>query len=197
MKTLIFATGNAHKAEEVADLLEGLVQIKTLKDLGFRGDLPEEQDSLQGNALQKARRVYALYGRDCFADDTGLEVEAIGMEPGVYSARYAGPENDPRANTAKLLHKLRPHDNRKAQFRTVIALILDGREYLFEGIVRGQILKKEQGQQGFGYDPVFLPDGYDRSFAEMSLEEKNSISHRFRAIQKMKRFLQTKLQAPA
>ncbi len=193
MKTLIFATGNAHKTEEVALLLKGLVQLKNLRELGFQGDLPEEQDTLEGNALQKARRVYELYGQDCFADDTGLEVEALNMEPGVYSARYAGQENNPRANTEKLLRKLAPYQNRKARFRTVIALIIDGREHLFEGIVRGEILKEGRGTQGFGYDPVFLPEGHERSFAEMSLEEKNAISHRFRAIQKMKAFLETKL----
>ncbi len=195
MKTLIFATGNAHKTEEVALLLKGLVQLKNLRELGFQGDLPEEQDTLEGNALQKARRVYELYGQDCFADDTGLEVEALNMEPGVYSARYAGQENNPRANTEKLLRKLAPHQNRNARFRTVIALIIDGREHLFEGIVRGEILKEGRGTQGFGYDPVFLPEGHERSFAEMSLEEKNAISHRFRAIQKMKAFLETKLKA--
>ena len=195
MKTLIFATGNAHKTEEVALLLKGLVQLRNLRELGFQGDLPEEQDTLDGNALQKARYVYELYGQDCFADDTGLEVEALNMEPGVYSARYAGPHSNPGANTEKLLRKLAPHENRKARFRTVIALILNGREYLFEGVVEGEILKEGRGEQGFGYDPVFLPKGHARSFAEMSLEEKNAISHRFRAIQKMKAFLETKLKA--
>ncbi len=189
MMQLIFATGNQHKLEEVAELLDGLVQLKGLHEMGFNGELPEEQDTLQGNALQKARKVYELYGQNCFADDTGLEVEALNMAPGVYSARYAGPDSTPEKCRQKLLAELAPHNNRKARFRTVIALILNGREYLFEGIVEGEILRNPRGKQGFGYDALFLPRGHQRSFAEMSLQEKNAISHRYQAIQKMKTFL--------
>ncbi len=193
MRTLIFASGNAHKLVEVSILLQGIAQIQGLRQMGFSGDLPEEHDSLEANALQKAREVYRLYGRDCFADDTGLEVYALDMAPGVYSARYAGVEHDDEANVQKLLKELEGQEDRRARFRSLIALILDGREYLFEGVVQGQILREKRGAFGFGYDPVFLPDGYDKTFAEMPLTEKNAISHRYRALQKMKQFLTKQL----
>ncbi len=195
MRELIFASGNSHKLEEVSALLQGLVSVKGLRELGFTGELPEEHDSLEANALQKAREVQRLYGRDCFADDTGLEVYALNMAPGVYSARYAGAGQDPQANLKKLMQELEGQKDRRARFRTVIALLLDGREYFFEGIVEGHILPEARGLGGFGYDPVFLPEGHSLSFAEMPLAEKNAISHRYRALQKMKDFLKKQSRA--
>ena len=189
MKTLVFATNNLHKLEEVRDILGGSFRIASLKEIGCTDDIPETADTLEGNALQKARYVKDKFGYDCFADDTGLEVEALGGAPGVFSARYAGPGHDSEANMQKLLKELEGKTNRQAQFRTVVALILEGREYTFEGIVRGSILAECSGTAGFGYDPLFVPEGYAETFAEMGSEEKNRISHRARAVQKLADFL--------
>ena len=189
MKTLVFATNNLHKLEEVRDILGGSFRIASLKEIGCTDDIPETADTLEGNALQKARYVKDKFGYDCFADDTELEVEALGGAPGVFSARYAGPGHDSEANMQKLLKELEGKTNRQAQFRTVVALILEGREYTFEGIVRGTILTERRGTAGFGYDPVFVPEGYAETFAEMGSEEKNRISHRARAVQKLADFL--------
>ncbi len=189
MKTLVFATNNLHKLEEVRDILGGSFRIASLKEIGCTDDIPETADTLEGNSLQKARYVKEKFGYDCFADDTGLEVEALGGAPGVFSARYAGPGHDSEANMQKLLKELEGKANRQAQFRTVVALILEGREYTFEGIVRGTILTERRGTAGFGYDPVFVPEGYAETFAEMGSEEKNRISHRARAVQKLADFL--------
>ena len=189
MKTLVFATNNLHKLEEVRDILGGSFRIASLKEIGCTDDIPETADTLEGNALQKARYVKDKFGYDCFADDTGLEVEALGGAPGVFSARYAGPGHDSEANMQKLLKELEGKTNRQAQFRTVVALLLEGREYTFEGIVRGTILTERRGTAGFGYDPVFVPEGYAETFAEMGSEEKNRISHRARAVQKLADFL--------
>lgn len=189
MKTLVFATNNLHKLEEVRDILGGSFRIASLKEIGCTDDIPETADTLEGNSLQKARYVKEKFGYDCFADDTGLEVEALGGAPGVFSARYAGPGHGSEANMQKLLKELEGKANRQAQFRTVVALILEGREYTFEGIVRGTILTERRGTAGFGYDPVFVPEGYAETFAEMGSEEKNRISHRARAVQKLADFL--------
>lgn len=187
---LIIATNNAHKVEEIKSKLPKGVDVKSLREVNITEEIPEEQDTLEGNALQKARYIYENYGLNCFADDTGLEVEALGNAPGVYSARYAGQAHDSEANMKKLLSELNNATNRKARFRTVVALIIDGEEHLFEGEVSGRILEKKQGNEGFGYDPIFCPNGYTSSFAEMSLDEKNKISHRGRAVAKLIDFLQ-------
>ena len=186
---LIFATHNQHKTEEAREIGASFIQLKNLKDIGCFEEIPETADTLPGNALQKARFVFERYHVNCFADDTGLEVEALDGRPGVYSARYAGEHCTYQDNVDKLLREMKGMTNRKACFKTVIALILDGKEYLFEGRVDGQIIDNQRGMSGFGYDPVFLPDGFDRTFAEMSEEEKNEISHRGRAIRKMMEFL--------
>ena len=178
---LVFATNNAHKLEEIREMAGGQYEIVSLKEIGCQEEIPEEQDTLEGNALQKARFVKERYGADCFADDTGLEIAALGGEPGVRSARYAGEGHDSEANMRKVLAKMEGVDDRRARFRTVIALILDGEEHLFEGEVRGEILREKHGAEGFGYDPIFRPEGFAESFAEMSLDAKNAISHRGRA----------------
>lgn len=164
-------------------------EIVSLEEIGCREEIPEDYETLQENALEKARYVKEHYGYDCFADDTGLEIEALGNRPGVYSARYAGPAKDSQANMRKVLEEMEGERNRKARFRTVIALIWKGREYSFEGEVRGEILTARQGQTGFGYDPIFRPDGYKESFAEMPMDEKNSISHRGKAVKKLVDYL--------
>ena len=189
MINLIFATNNPHKLDEVKQKLNGAFLIQTLQDIGCVDDLPETSDTLEGNALQKARYLHEKYGCNCFADDTGLEVEALNNAPGVYSARYAGEAKNSEANMDKLLRELSGQSNRKARFRTVIALILDDKEYLFEGVATGTILEERQGDKGFGYDPLFLPDGYAKSFAQLSMDEKNAISHRGRATEKLLTFL--------
>lgn len=186
---LVFATNNAHKLEEIREMAGGQYEIVSLKEIGCQEEIPEEQDTLEGNALQKARFVKERYGADCFADDTGLEIAALGGEPGVRSARYAGEGHDSEANMRKVLAKMEGVDDRRARFRTVIALILDGEEYLFEGEVRGEILREKHGAEGFGYDPIFRPEGFAESFAEMSLDAKNAISHRGRATRALIRFL--------
>lgn len=186
---LVFATNNKHKLEEISRMLNGKHDIVSLAEIGCQDDIPEEQDTLEGNALQKARYIREHYGYDCFADDTGLEVEALDHRPGVYSARYAGPAKDSLANMNKILQEMEDAQNRNARFRTVIALILNGEEHLFEGQVEGEILTAPQGEAGFGYDPIFRPAGYNISFAEMLPEEKNKISHRGKATEKLCRFL--------
>lgn len=200
MKKIVFATNNAHKIQEVKGILEAngadllsRYQILSLADIGCTEDIPETSNTFSGNALQKAEYVKVHYGYDCFADDSGLEVRALGMAPGVYSARYANDEgfdHDSEANMDKLLrHMSHVKEDRSAQFRTVIVLLMDGQQQEFEGICRGQITTERCGSGGFGYDPIFRPDGYDQSFAEMGTEAKNKISHRALAIQKLVEFL--------
>lgn len=189
MTEIIFATNNAHKLSEVQALLGDKFHLVTLRDCGITEDIPETADTLDGNASQKSHYLHDRVGKNCFADDTGLEVEALGGAPGVRSARYATDGHDFEANNRLLLKNLEGVTNRKARFRTVISLILDGEEHLFEGIVEGRIAESAAGCGGFGYDPLFIPDGYDRTFAEMSADEKNAISHRGRAVQKLVAFL--------
>ena len=189
MKTLVFATNNAHKLEEVRAILGNDFQIASLKEIGCHDDIPETADTLEGNAMQKAQYIKDKFGMDCFADDTGLEVEALNNAPGVFSARYAGPGHDSEANMKKLLHEMEGKENRKARFRTVIALLLDGKEYTFEGIIKGNIIEEKRGDSGFGYDPIFVPEGYDLTFAELGNDIKNNISHRAEAVKKLSAFL--------
>jgi len=189
MRTLIFATNNRHKLQEVSEMLKGIVSIRSLAEMGLEGDIPETADTLQGNALQKAQWVYERTGMDCFADDTGLEVDALGGAPGVYSARYAGEHCSFDDNIDKLLAALDGNTNRRADFRTVICLMEGGQPRYFEGRVDGVILTERYGKEGFGYDPVFMPDRFAVSFAEMPLEVKNRISHRGLAIQKLVEYL--------
>jgi XTP/dITP diphosphohydrolase len=181
--TLVFATNNAHKAREIEQILGPGYTVKTLKDIGCLEDIPETADTLEGNALIKARYVKEKYGYDCFSEDTGLEVEALGGAPGVHTARYAGDQKNPADNIALLLQNLSDKDDRRAQFRTVIALIRDGREVLYTGVCTGQIADNMRGTGGFGYDPVFIPDGYEQTFAELGEDVKNRISHRAKATQ--------------
>jgi XTP/dITP diphosphohydrolase len=189
MERLVFATNNAHKLKEVRDLAGDQIEVLSLKDIGCYDEIPEDADTLEGNASLKAWHVYRKFGEDCFADDTGLEIESLGGRPGVKSARYAGEDCIPANNIRKVLEELKDESNRKARFRTVISLIISGKEIQFEGIVEGVILHELRGKDGFGYDPVFLPDDYNRSFAEMTLEEKNRISHRARAFEKLINYL--------
>lgn len=186
---LVFATNNRHKLDEVRAIVGDRVEVLSLNDIGCHDDIPETADTLQGNALIKARYIYEKFGVDCFADDTGLEVEALDGAPGVYSARYAGEECDSEANMKKLLQNLTGKSNRNAQFRTVIALIIKGEEKLFNGIVKGTITEEKRGDSGFGYDPVFVPEGFSESFAQMSGDMKNSISHRYRATRELSNYL--------
>lgn len=186
MKQIVFATNNRHKLDELRAMTAGKVEILGLSDIDCHDDIPETADTLEGNALIKARWVKDRYGYDCFADDTGLEVKALGGAPGVRSARYAdGEEHDSQANMAKLLRELEDKDDRKARFRTVIALIEGDETHTFEGIVEGEIIRQPSGQSGFGYDPIFKPKGYEITFAEMTAEQKNGISHRGRAVEKL------------
>lgn len=186
---IVFATQNKHKLEEIQKIVGDQYKIISLAELNFFEDIPETENTLVGNALMKARFIHEKFHCNCFADDTGLEIEALHGAPGVYSARYAGPACSFEDNMRKVLSQMEGISNRKAQFKTVIALILDNKEYLFEGSVSGTILEKKSGTQGFGYDPIFLPDGYNESFAEMSAELKNRISHRAVATQKLTHFL--------
>ena len=186
---IVVATNNAHKLKEIAAILGQEIELLSLKDIQCFADIPETADTLEGNARQKAMYIYENYGMDCFADDTGLEVEALGGAPGVFSARYAGDGHDSEANMQKLLKELAGKENRKAQFRTVICLIRNGKEHLFEGIVKGEIIQEKRGGAGFGYDPIFVPEGYDLTFAELGDDVKNSISHRARAVEKLCQFL--------
>lgn len=191
--TLVFATNNKHKLSEIRAILGDEIDILSLEDINCHADIPETADTLEGNALQKAQYVVDHFGMSCFADDTGLEVDALNGEPGIYSARYAGEEHDSEANMTKLLNNLGQNNNRKAQFRTVIALLeMEGgkiRQHLFEGIVKGEIIRERRGGEGFGYDPIFQPEGYQQTFAEMSGEAKNAISHRGRAVRKLVEYL--------
>ncbi|EKU91022.1 non-canonical purine NTP diphosphatase [Bacteroides oleiciplenus] len=188
-RKFVFATNNAHKLEEVTAILGNRIELLSLKDINCHTDIPETADTLEGNALLKAQYIQENYQMDCFADDTGLEVEALNGEPGVYSARYAGDGHNAEANMLKLLHAMEGIENRKAQFRTVFALIIDGKEHLFEGVIKGEIIKTRRGNSGFGYDPVFVPEGYSQTFAEMGNELKNKISHRAIATNKLCKFL--------
>jgi XTP/dITP diphosphohydrolase len=188
-KKLVVATNNAHKLEEISAILGDEMELLSLKDIGCEADIPETADTLEGNARQKARYIYENYQLDCFADDTGLEVEALDGAPGVFSARYAGNGHDSEANMQKLLRELEGKQNRKAQFRTAICLMMGGEEYLFEGIVKGEIIEEKRGSAGFGYDPIFVPEGFDRTFAELGNEVKNTVSHRALAVEKLCRFL--------
>ncbi len=186
---IIFATNNRHKLEEVQAVLGEGFRLVTPRELGITEDIPEEQATLEGNASQKAHYLHDRTGENCFADDTGLEVAALDGAPGVRSARYAGPGHDSQKNMELLLHNMEGKTDRRARFRTVISLILDGEEHLFEGTVEGTIINAPRGEAGFGYDPVFVPDGHDTTFAEMSAEAKNAISHRGRAVAKLVSFL--------
>jgi XTP/dITP diphosphohydrolase len=186
---LVFATNNEHKLTEIREMLGDRFHLVSLAEIGCDEDIPETKNTLEGNASQKAHYIFEKYGLNCFADDTGLEVEALGMAPGVYSARYAGPQRNSSDNIKRLLSELDIINNRKARFRTVISLLIDGNETLFEGIVDGEIMYEPAGKLGFGYDPVFQPEGYSVSFAEMELAVKNEISHRGRAFKKLINYL--------
>ena len=188
VKKIVFATGNPYKLKEIKSAINSF-EIVGLKDLGITEEIPETGDTLKKNALQKAKYVYEKTGLDCFSDDTGLEIEALDYRPGVYSAMYAGSDCNAENNMRKVLEELGEAPNRNAQFKTVIALILQGKEYFFEGVVKGEILKEKKGKDGFGYDPIFRPIGYKESFAEMSIDQKNEISHRGLAVNKLIKFL--------
>ena len=198
LKKLVFATNNSHKVEEIMAIIGHSIEILSLKDIDCFDDIPEEQETLEGNAIQKAEYVYNKFHIDCFADDTGLEVEALNNKPGVYSARYSfsdfpniPAEKRAEANMQKLIHELSGKSNRKAAFRTIICLIENGKQFLFEGKVEGRIIDTPRGIKGFGYDPIFIPDGYSTTFAEMDMAEKNKISHRAKAIYNLGKYLQT------
>jgi XTP/dITP diphosphohydrolase len=186
---IIFASNNVNKIREINNVLGKSFTLLSLQDINMNEDIPENEMTLEGNALHKARHIFKATRMNVFADDTGLEVEALNGRPGVHSARFAGKKKDSDANINKLLALLKNKTNRKARFRTVIALIYDGREYLFEGIVKGTIINEKRGKEGFGYDPVFIPEGKSLTFAEMDLDEKNKISHRAKAFEKLKVFL--------
>ncbi len=186
---ICFATNNAKKVEEVASALKGLIEIVSLRDIGCNEELPETGDTLDANAFEKARYVFEHYGVNCFADDTGLEVAALNGAPGVYSGRFAGEPRSDARNLSLLLEKMQGQSDRSARFRTVFALILDGKEYQFDGIAEGKITSFPSGEGGFGYDPIFQPQGHDRTFAMLSLEEKNEISHRGKAVKALLNFL--------
>ncbi len=192
MTKLLFATNNAHKLAEVSAVLGDGYELLTPRDCGVMEEIPETQPTLEGNAAQKARYLYGRTGLDCFADDTGLEVAALDGAPGVRSARYATDGHDFAANNRLLLRNLEGAADRRARFRTVICLIEGGEEHLFEGIVEGRIIERERGAEGFGYDPLFIPDGFDRTFAEMTAEEKNAVSHRGRAVRRLVDYLHGK-----
>ncbi len=192
MDRLIFATNNKHKLKEVSNMLSGMFGVVGLSELNFFEDIPETADNLQDNAEIKAKFIYNRFGINCFADDTGLEVEALGGAPGVLSARYAGEPTNSEKNIDKLLLALKNATNRRARFRTVIALVFEGKTYFFEGVVNGTIVEERLGFFGFGYDSVFVPEGYDKTFAQMSEKDKNLISHRGKAIEKLVDFLKTK-----
>ena len=187
---ICFATNNEHKVREIDQLLGDHFKVLSLADIGCTEELPENQTTLAGNSEEKATYVHRHYRVNCFADDTGLEVDALQGQPGVYSARYAGPQRDSEDNMRLLLSKLSDKSDRSAQFRTVITLWLDEQMHQFEGTVRGQIASERSGSRGFGYDPLFIPEGYDRSFADMTAEEKNHISHRGRAVRQLVQFLE-------
>lgn len=186
---IVFATNNPHKLEEIRKITDGTIEILSLSDIGCHEEIPETGATLEANALIKAQFVKERYGYDCFADDTGLEVDALGGAPGVYSSRYAGEACNPQENMDKLLRELNGKNDRSARFRTVIALLLDGETLFFEGEVAGRIIEERRGEAGFGYDPVFVPDGYNQTFAELGNDEKNRISHRAIATRKVVEFL--------
>ena len=186
---LVFATNNQHKLQELKQLLDGSIELLSLNDINCEEDIPENQETLEGNAAEKSFYIFNKFGLNCFADDTGLEIDALNGEPGVYSARYAGEDKSPEKNIELVLQKLSEIKNRKARFRTVISLVIDGIETQFEGVVDGHILEEKKGISGFGYDPIFQPDESTLSFAKMSMDEKNKISHRGRAVQKLVEYL--------
>ncbi len=190
MDTLIFATNNQHKVDEMRSILGNDFNIISLKEAGIDIDIPEPHDTLEANASEKSGTIHRLTNKNCFSEDTGLEVTALNGEPGVKSARYAGPDNSFERNVEKLLTNMKGIDDREARFRTIISLILDNKEYLFEGICNGKIIDERKGALGFGYDPVFVPDGSEKTFAEMEMEEKNKFSHRKKAMEKLINFLQ-------
>ena len=187
---LVFASNNKNKIQEIQALVPNIIQIVSLEEIGCTEDIPETADTIEGNAILKANYVTEKYGFDCFADDTGLEVDALNGAPGVYSARYAGEQKDANDNMDKLLSELKDKSNRKANFKTVIALNLNGKQNLFTGIINGKIIKEKIGTNGFGYDPIFVADGFDKTFAELSMEEKSTISHRGIAVKELILFLQ-------
>ena len=191
MKKLVFATNNDHKLRELTQIVPPEFELLSLNDIGCSDDIPETGDTLEINAAQKSFYIWEKYGINCFADDTGLEIEALGNEPGVYSARYAGEERSATANMLKVLQKMTNEPNRKARFRCVISVVIDGNEKQFEGIVNGTILTEKHGDAGFGYDPIFMPDGFNQSFAEMTAADKNQVSHRGRAVMKLVDYLKT------
>ena len=187
---LVFASNNKNKIQEIQALVPNSIQIVSLEDIGCTEEIPETADTIEGNAILKANYVTEKYGYDCFADDTGLEVETLNGAPGVYSARYAGEQKDANDNMDKLLSELKDESNRKANFKTVIALNLNGKQNLFTGIINGKIIEEKIGTNGFGYDPIFVADGFDKTFAELSMEEKSTISHRGIAVKELILFLQ-------
>jgi XTP/dITP diphosphohydrolase len=189
MKELVFATNNQHKLEEIRAIAGDHIRILSLSDIGYTADIVEDASTIEGNASLKSSFIWKKFGIDCFADDTGLEIEALGGRPGVKSARYAGEDCNPENNIRKVLVELQGIQDRRARFKTVISLFTGGVEHLFEGTVEGVILEEKRGKEGFGYDPVFLPDGYTLTFAQMPADEKNMISHRGRAVQKLIGFL--------
>ncbi|EDP96097.1 non-canonical purine NTP diphosphatase [Kordia algicida OT-1] len=189
---IVFATNNQNKVKEVQSLLPSHITILSLKDIGCEEDIPETQPTIEGNAIQKAQYVKEHYGYDCFADDTGLEVHALNGEPGVFSARYAGSQRNADDNMNKLLHNLEDKEDRSAHFKTVVALILNGEQHTFTGICEGTIIKKKKGDKGFGYDPIFMANGFSETFSQISLAEKNRVGHRGKAVQKLIDFLNTK-----
>ena len=191
MIELVFATNNQHKLVEIKKAVGTKFKILSLDDIGCKEDIAETADTLEGNASIKSSYIYGKYGKNCFADDTGLEIDALDGRPGVFSARYGGPGHNHEKNMDKVLSELANTKNRNARFRTVISLIIDGKELLFEGIVNGEILEERHGGKGFGYDPIFRPNGHETSFAEMGLQEKNEISHRGKAVAKLLKHLQT------
>ncbi len=186
---LVFATNNQHKLSEIQNMLGNEFEVLSLADINCQDEIPEDHETLEENASQKAYHIYEKYGVNCFADDTGLEVTSLNNEPGVYSARYAGSARSSEDNMNKVLKNLEGVEDRTARFRTVISLVIDGKETQFEGIVEGDILLEEKGKDGFGYDPIFQPNSYDISFAEMALSEKNKISHRGNAVRKLVEYL--------
>ncbi|MFR9165696.1 MAG: non-canonical purine NTP diphosphatase [Dysgonomonas sp.] len=192
MESLVFSTNNEHKLSEIRSVLQNKYRIYSLQDIGIDYDIPETGITLEENALIKARYIWNEKGINCFSDDTGLEVEVLNGDPGVYSARYAGEQKNSADNVARLLKELNGKTNRNASFRTVIAAIVNGKEYLFEGQIDGEIIQTPKGDSGFGYDPVFIPNGYDKTFAEMTDDEKNGISHRAMAVRKLADFLEKK-----
>lgn len=193
MNKIIFSTNNRHKLEEVRQILKKKYEVLGLQDIGFDGDIPETGKTLEENALIKSRFVNEHFKVDCFSDDTGLEIDALGGRPGVYSARYAGEEGIAERNIEKVLAELEGVESRAARFKTIISLIINKEEYFFEGIVEGRIITERKGREGFGYDPIFVPDGYNQTFAEMAVDQKNEISHRGKAVDKLAKFLNSQV----